>query len=530
MLVSNCLAIHSSILMSAPHLGHLYSMLLCDIRNRWEILNHRPSYFTTGTDEHGLKVQAAAEKAGIEPKLFVDILAPTFQNLALLMNIKYDRFIRTTDADHAIAVKNFWNTLESKGYIYEGEHSGWYSVSDETFYPETQIEEVIDSKTNLKKVISKETGSEVTYQKEKNYFFKLSQFYDKLLDHLRNQSDFIIPRAKQEQLMKELINNGKLDDLSISRPSSRLQWGISVPGDASQTIYVWLDALVNYITSAGYPWPTDDTQPWPATHVVGKDIVRFHGIYWPCFLMAAEISLPNQLAVHGHWLCQGTKMSKSIGNVVDPIAMADYYGTDPLRFYLCENSVLEGDSDFSEDRLMVSRNSLMSKFGNLIMRSCGVKFNVERAASSLDEVKFKPELQQKYTELVNSINSLRSDISGSIERFETIPYVQKIWDIIAAANVFFQNAEPWTLDSSIESQRILQDAVIHASTEATRVSSILLIPIIPELSKTFLDRLGVHPDKRTIEYTYFGADTTYGSGVNRSGDAPMAKLAKRNSK
>lgn len=524
-------------------------MLLCDVRNRWETLNQRPSLFTTGTDEHGLKVQAAAEKNNKDPKEFVDALALTFKDLAKLANVKYDRFIRTTDSDHLRAVEEFWNQVKKNGYIYEGEHSGWYSVSDETFYPETQITEIVDPKTNQKKMVSKETGTEVTFQKEKNYFFKMSMFYNDLMKLLHEKEDFILPRSKQVELIKELQSNGKLDDLSISRPSSRLKWGIPVPGDNTQTIYVWFDALINYITSSGFPWRNatehDDiihppeSSPWPATHLLGKDIVRFHGIYWPCFLMAAGIRVPKQLVVHGHWLCEGTKMSKSVGNVVDPILMASYYGTDPLRFFLCENSVLEGDGDFSEERLFFTRNNIMSKIANLIMRCCGPKFSVERAVTNYNKGAFNDEsflngfdadkeIDTKYKALVNDMNALHSKVENHIEKYETVHAINEIWNVINQANQLFQFAEPWTLKASEnEDDLIKQDAIIFASIEAARISSILLQPIMPELSNAFLNRFNVDLSKRHAEFAKFAADTKYGEGVNKSGDAPMKKLKKR---
>lgn len=530
---------------AAPHLGHLYSMLLCDVRNRWETLNNRESLFTTGTDEHGLKVQAAAEKSKKAPKEFVDQLAVIFKRLASTANIKYDRFIRTTDPDHIVAVNEFWKIANEKGYIYQGEHAGWYSVSDETFYPETQIDERIDEKTGEKQMFSKETNTVVTYQKEINYFFRLSLFYDDLIKILKENDDFIIPRSKQVKLMNELELQGKLEDLSVSRPASRLQWGIPVPGDSNQTIYVWFDALVNYLTSAGFPFKLSASidaslketanKFWPATHVIGKDIIKFHGVYWPCFLLAVGLPVPQQLVVHGHWLSQGVKMSKSIGNVVDPIEMIEYYGTDPLRFFLCESSVLDGDGDFTEERLFFTRNNIMAKFANLIMRSCGTKFNVERAVKSYQnreladinklfkDYKNGEIITEKYNDLVKKTNLLQDKVGGFYEKFETMKVIESVWDIIIQANQLFQLAEPWGLQNN----RKAQDSIIFISLETARISSILLLPIMPTLCMTFLDRFSVSPTSRSIEYTKVGADLTYGAGANRSGDAPMLKLKKR---
>lgn len=505
---------------AAPHLGHLYSMVLCDVRNRWERLNERTSYFTTGTDEHGLKVQAAAEKKGMPLKEFVDSLVPSFKALASAAHVSCDRFIRTTDSDHVAAVNWFWKTVQEKGYIYEGQHSGWYSVSDETFYPESQIQKLGD------KMVSIETRTEVTFQSEKNYFFKLSAFYEDLLAHLKKNPTFILPSSKQAALMTELTNNGKLEDLSISRPSLRLKWGIPVPGDSTQTIYVWFDALVNYLTSSGYPWKDSANTVWPATHLIGKDIVRFHGIFWPCFLMAADIELPQQLVVHGHWLCEGTKMSKSLGNVVDPIAMIERYGADPVRLFLCENSVLEGDGDFSEKLLYYSRNNVVGKLANLIMRCCGPKFNVKRATEKsqngslghevLDSFE-NPELTKLYDFLVQSTNECVTKVGTYMDKYEMVKVTETIWNLVDNANLLVQMGEPWRRD---EDQ---QDIIIHAALEAARVASILLTPIMPELSQKLLDRFAVAPDYRVARYAKFGG-VVYGDGANRKGDAPMKRI------
>ncbi|KAH3679963.1 hypothetical protein WICMUC_000706 [Wickerhamomyces mucosus] len=497
---------------AAPHLGHLYSMLLCDVRNRWELLKGNSSFFTTGTDEHGLKIQTAAEKQGVDPKEFVDQLALVFKDLASKTDIKFDRFIRTTDADHVKAVEHFWNKLQENGYIYQGKHSGWYSISDETFYPKTQI---LKNEENGRHY-SIESGSEVVYTTEKNYFFKLSFFQQALIQLIESNPKFIIPEQRQTDLLREL-KSGPLQDLSISRPSTRLKWGITVPNDDSQKIYVWVDALVNYLTSGGYP---NVNKLWPGTHLIGKDIIRFHCIYWPALLLAAGESLPTQVVVHGHWLANGFKMSKSRGNVVDPLLINDYYGTDSLRFFLCENSVLNGDCNFSEEALFRTREQLIDKYSNLIMRCCGKKFNIERAVSRynhLSDLKFQDDnLQLQYENLVHSANSIYRKMDSKITQMNFAGAIQEFWTLIIQANQFVQTSEPW------KKSQDEQDKIIFIGSEVARICSILIHPVIPELSLLILKRLNI--SKVSTDYLEIGADLSYGKGVNRPGDHPIQKL------
>ncbi|CUM54412.1 uncharacterized protein AC631_04512 [Debaryomyces fabryi] len=535
-----------------PHLGHLYSMLLCDTRNRWEKLDpNKLSYFLTGTDEHGLKIQAAAEKLGIPPKELTDQVSTNFKNLGQRVNIEYDRFIRTTDEDHVKTVQYFWKVMQEKGFLYEGSHSGWYAISDETFYPETQIEEIVDSNTGKKKMISKETKNEVIYQEETNYFFKLSHFQDKLISFLESNPDFIKPKSKYTELLREL-KEYKLTDLSVSRPSSRLTWGIEVPDDSSQKIYVWFDALLNYLTACGFPekfpivnekYQTEIGNMWPATHIIGKDIIRFHCIYWPIFLMAAGIELPRQVVVHSHWLCDGFKMSKSLGNVVDPLDTLEYYGEDALRFFLTEYSNIDSDCNYSEQHFYLTRENLIGKYANLITRCGGNAFNILDSINSFKEGKFdnidaliadhclnndrtieSKQIIALKNELSDTLNHLYESMDLSMSSFDHMRAIQKWWIPLEKANQLFQLGQPWLYTKSIKSDTVsdgdkeiyktIQNYYVFMAAETSRICSVLINPIIPKLSSKILDRLAVSPTNRTLHFTSIGSDLTYGEDAN----------------
>lgn len=520
-----------------PHLGHFYSMTLADVRNRWCKLNNRETFFTTGTDEHGLKVQNAASAANTDPKIFCDDLADKFKDLAKIGNIKYDRFIRTTDNDHYNAVYHFWNTVNENKYIYKGRHSGWYSVSDETFFTESDIVESVDEKTGKKIMISKETLNEVVFQSEDNYFFKLSAFQEKLLKYLEENPEFIKPAKYQDYIVNELKTR-ELQDLSISRSSSRLQWGIPVPNDDSQKIYVWFDALINYITAEGYPTATEMPRP---THLIGKDIIKFHCIFWPSFLMAAGIQMPKQVFVHGHWLMGGRKMSKSRGNVADPIEISNYYGTDALRLFMMRYSVLDSDGDYNEETLNNLRSEFIDKFCNLMIRSLSKNFSIERALTRFENNTYEELLdtmndsafKTNLLDIKNQINGLKNDIDADITNFEMHKAVQKVFNMAPVVNGLFDTYEPWALkvkpedDEATKNMKLIkQDLIIFTALDSLRVIMILMSPITPEYSALLLNRLVVDETKRTIEHASIGSDLTYGkNSVFKKGQTvPLTKL------
>lgn len=468
-----------------PHIGHLHSMVFADCLHRWNKFWLRPSRAVTGTDEHGTKVANAAAAAGVPPKLFVDRLSESFKQLANKANIDYSRFIRTTDLDHIARCQDFWQKLQENGYITKGKHSGWYCVSDETFYPETELIE-IDST-----LVSKESGNPVEWYEEENYFFKLSAFQQKLIDLYKSNPQFVLPKSRYQQLLNELESD-ELQDLSISRPADRCPWGIPVPQDPDHTMYVWFDALINYLTASDGAWPAD--------HIIGKDIMRFHCIYWPAFLMAADIAPPNSVTIHNHWTMEGTKMSKSKQNVVDPVAAIDDFGLDTVRYFLMHDSSLDHDTPFSYPRLIERHNvNLVNKLGNLISRVCGPKFSIQNSLSA-------PVNQNVQKTVETAIQDCQSFASKS----ELNKILQKINEVAMYANQYFQDSEPWA--KKPEDQR----EAIKTTAETCRILSLLLGPFCPEYSNLMLDRLGVSEHHRSSEFLAFNSDA-YGENANRKG-------------
>lgn len=515
-----------------PHLGHVYSMLLADVRVRWDQLQQKPTFLLTGTDEHGLKIQAAAEKNKVSPQQLVDSVTDNFKQLASVFDVQPDRFIRTTDSDHVKAVQYFWEVMESRGLIYKGNHSGWYSISDEAFYPESQVE-MRDGRR-----VSIETGNEVVFHEETNYFFRLSQFQQQLLSFVEATPSFVNPPQKYDELLK-ILRTERLEDLSVSRPSSRLTWGIAVPGDDTQKIYVWFDALVNYLTAANYP---EETPMWPAdVHIVGKDIMRFHCIYWPLFLLAADLPLPKQVLVHSHWLSEGVKMSKSLGNVVEPVALAESFGVDPTRFYLMENATIATDCKFTETELLASHAQLVNKWANICSRLGGSKFDMKRAveahrAGNLDFAgairnglaKDPEAVLAIHQQLVSSVDLLFSDMNEHILNFNNPRALRRWWETVVLANEFFQACEPWVYALALqeapnEAYTSILDSAIFSFAEAGRVSSICALPFMPQLALKFLDNLGVG-EHRTSAACCYGGDLTYGHQLLINVPKVMTKL------
>ncbi len=369
----------------SPHIGHAYTSIAADVMARWARLEGRKVFFLTGTDEHGQKVEKAAQDAGVTPQAFTDEISAQFRAVANALDVSYDDFIRTTEPRHYRACTALWEKLAAHGDIYLGHYEGWYALRDETFYDEDELTRLADGARVAP------TGAPVEWVREPNYLFRLSAYQDRLLAHYEANPGFIEPLARRNEVVS-FVRAG-LRDLSVSRSS--ISWGIPVPGDPQHVMYVWLDALTNYLSAVGYPDEQDPRWPfWPAdVHLVGKEIARFHAIYWPAFLMAAGVPLPRRVFSHGWWTVEGQKMSKSLGNVIDPLALAATYGVDPLRYFLLREVPFGSDGDFSRAKLVTRLNvELANDLGNLaqrtlslIARNCGGRLPARAERTDDDE-------------------------------------------------------------------------------------------------------------------------------------------------
>ena len=468
-----------------PHMGHAYSSIIADVIARYKRLEGFKVHFLTGTDEHGLKIQREAEKNKKETQLFCDEISKKFKELTKILNLSNNDFIRTTEKRHYKSVENLWNKLVQSGDIYLDKYKGWYSVSDEAYYDNDEIEDKDGSK------ISKLSGSKVEWVEEESYFFKLSAWSKKLLNHYQTHPSFILPSSRNNEVVK-FVEKG-LKDLSISRTS--FSWGIPVPKNQKHIIYVWLDALTNYLSALDYPDTASDLYKkyWPADlHVIGKDILRFHAIYWPAFLMAAKLPLPKRIFGHGWILSDDKKMSKSIGNILDPIDIIKNYGIDQLRYYLIKEVSLGNDGNVSLENLKnCINNDLANNYGNLCQRvfaflkkNCSNKIPKSDFFSDEDKIltnKLKKDVN-KLSELVN-----KQDLNN---------YIKKVIEYSFDSNKYFNDSEPWSLKKTNVKK---MNSVLYSIIEQIKNISILLLPIIPISANKILDILNVKKDLRIIE-------------------------------
>ena len=447
-----------------PHMGHAYSSIIADVFARFKRLDGYNVFFLTGTDEHGLKIQNAAEKNNQKPKDFCDNISKIFKDLTKSLNLSNDDFIRTTEERHHKAVQFLWERLESKGYIYLSKYKGWYSVSDEAYYNEDEVIEKDGKK------ISTISGSVVEWVEEESFFFKLSSFQEKLLEFYNNNPKFILPNSRKNEVVS-FVQRG-LKDLSVSRKS--FTWGIKVPNNKNHIIYVWLDALTNYISALNYPNDKDDLFKnfWPATlHIIGKDILRFHAIYWPAFLLAADIKPPNRVYGHGWILSDKEKMSKSKGNILDPLEVIKIYGLDQLRYYLVKEVSFGNDGNISNENIENCINSdLANNYGNFCQRTFSfVEKNCKGVVPS--DIDFNSEDLKILNSFSNNINKIRSFMDNQ----QLNEYVKFIVDKSFDANKYFNDEAPWTKKD--DKRRL--NTIVYVSLEIIRKISILLLPIIP---------------------------------------------------
>ena len=448
-----------------PHMGHAYSSIIADFFARFKKIDGFNVYFLTGTDEHGLKIQRAAENKGLDTLEFCNEISQTFRDLSKTLNLTNTDFIRTTEERHKLSVQSLWKELEKNDDIYLSKYSGWYSVSDEAFYTDDEIEEVDGNK----QVIS--SKSPVEWMDEESYFFRLSKWEKSLLEYYQKNPDFISPPSKKNEVIS-FVKSG-LKDLSVSRKS--FSWGIQVPGNKNHVIYVWLDALTNYLSALNYPNTKDPLfkKFWPATiHLIGKDILRFHAVYWPAFLMAAKIPLPKIIYGHGWILSGDEKMSKSKGNILDPIEIIDKYGIDPLRYYLIKEVSFGNDGNISQERLEFCINSdLANNFGNLCQRVTAFAFkNCEGKIPH--EIKFESSDLKVLDKFKSNLDLIRKKIDKQDVNF----YIDFIVNSLFETNKYFNDHEPWKKKDNL----VRLNTIVYTSLEIIRKISYMLYPIIPQ--------------------------------------------------
>ena len=446
-----------------PHMGHAYSSIVADFFARFKSIDGFKVYFLTGTDEHGLKIQRSAEKNNKDPKVFCDEISKTFKDLTKILNLSNTDFIRTTEKRHINSVQNLWNILKKNKQIYLSKYSGWYSVSDEAFYNDDEIEE----KEGLK--ISKSSGSSVEWVEEESFFFKLSKWEKSLLEFYENNKDFIRPQSRRNEVIS-FVKRG-LKDLSVSRKS--FSWGIKVPSDDNHVVYVWLDALTNYLSSLNYPDENNKLYKsfWPADlHIIGKDILRFHAVYWPAFLLAANITPPKKVYGHGWILSGDEKMSKSKGNILDPIEIIKVYGLDPLRYYLLKEVSFGNDGSISETKLESCINSdLANNFGNLCQRV--ISFAEKNCSSLIPDHSFNDD----DLKILNSLSNV-DKIRTMIDNQDINQYMNFIIDRLFASNKYFNDQEPWKK----KNDKLRLSTIVYTALELIRKISILLYPVMPQ--------------------------------------------------
>ncbi len=526
-----------------PHIGHAYTSLACDVMARYRRLSGQNVKFLTGTDEHGQKVEKSAEKAGISPQAFTDQVSGHFRALARLMHFSNDDFIRTTEPRHIRSAQALWNTLKENGHIYLGSYAGWYSVRDEAFYTESEL---VDGMAP--------TGAPVEWVEEPSYFFDLSKWQEKLLAFYDENPDFIKPESRKNEVLSFV--RGGLHDLSVSRTS--FTWGIPIPGDEKHVMYVWLDALANYLSALGYPdtESADFRSFWPADlHVVGKDILRFHAVYWPAFLMAADLPLPKRVVAHGWWTNEGQKISKSLGNVIDPVKLVEEFGLDQTRYFLMREVPFGNDGNFARDAMIKRINAeLANTIGNLVQRTltlinknCDAKVPTpmkknlspfwwmwSELANTSERVEnegflagykyflsLADRLNQSMAQYAkritggdekapesyveDSLLATATDIVASVDaKMQSQDFSGALEDILSLAhkaNSYIDTYAPWALKKTDPEK---MQHVLYTLAETIRYLGMLLLPFVPDAAGRILDLLAIPEDKR--QFTQLSAN------------------------
>ncbi len=447
-----------------PHIGHAYTNIISDVIARFQRFLHKDVFFSTGTDEHGLKIDKAAKEKNIVTQEFVDEVAKNFTSLTKDLNISNTSFIRTTDDNHKQFVQQVWNKMLEKGYIYKGNYSGWYSVRDEAYYKE---EELIDGLAP--------SGSAVEWMEESSYFFQLSVFQDKLLSFYEKNPDFVKPASRYQEVLS-FVKSG-LDDLSISR--TNFKWGINVPDDSKHVMYVWLDALFNYLSVL------KDAKFWPAdVHIIGKDILRFHAVYWPAFLMAIDEKLPIAIFAHGWWMNDGEKISKSLGNVVDPYEIMNKFGLDYFRYYLIREVTFGNDGNFSKNSFVDRINAeLVNKVGNFIHRVSTLIYK-----NSIDPMHQSIDLTEDDQKLLDASKNSLSKITDHMEEYKLKEALGVVVELAEKGNAYIHNNAPWKL-AKTDAKRMKTVLCIAANTIID--IGILLQPFVPDSAKKILDYFSI---------------------------------------
>ena len=466
-----------------PHLGHAYTTMVADAAARAHRLMGDDVFFLTGTDEHGQKVERAAQKAGLETRAFADLVAQKFRDLLPTLNISNDDFIRTTEPRHHASSQALWRRVRERGHIYKGNYEGWYCTVDEVFVPDTQLK---DGRCPI-------CGNAVERIAEESYFFRLSAFRDPLLDHYRKNPEFVTPKARRNEMMSFL--EAGLEDLSVSRTS--FKWGIPVPDDPAHVMYVWFDALTNYMTAAGYgnrdaAAVAKFERYWPAdVHLIGKEIVRQHAIYWPAFLLAADLPLPRQVVSHGWWLMEGAKMSKSKGNVVRPQGYIDRFGLDALRYFVFREMVFGQDASFGDEAFLTRYNSdLANDLGNLVSRATTMIHRYRGGIVPAPEALAEPRDHER--ELGLKIDALIESVKSAVASFQFSFALREIWEVIGATNRYIVTREPWVLAKDA-ARRPELDTALHVAGDTVRVIAELVRPFMPATGERTLRMLGIEP-------------------------------------